>query len=73
MVYRDVGLRREGRQGAAHDARPHAIYTVSVDEKPGVQAIALSAPDLPPVPGKAQGIGRDYEYVHQGTVSILAT
>ena len=72
MVYQDVGLCRVGREGAAHDAKPHSIYTVSVDDKPGVQAIALSAPDLPPVPGKAQGIGRDYEYVRQGTVSILA-
>ena len=69
MVYRDVSLYTEG---AVHDARPNPIYTVSVDEKPGVQAIGLTAPDLPPVPGKAVGIGRDYEYVRHGTVSILA-
>ncbi len=69
MVYRDVSIYSEG---AVHDARPNAIYTVSVDEKPGVQAIGLTAPDLPPVPGKAQAVGRDYEYVRRGTVSILA-
>ena len=69
MVYRDVALYREG---AVHDARPEPIYTVSVDEKPGVQAIGLTAPDLPPVPGKASAVGRDYEYVRHGTVSILA-
>ena len=69
MVYRDVSLYTEG---AVHDARPSPIYTVSVDEKPGVQAIGLTAPDLPPVPGKAANIGRDYEYVRHGTVSILA-
>lgn len=69
MVYRDVSLYR---QGAVHDARPNPIYTVSVDEKPGVQAIGLTAPDLPPVPGKAGAVGRDYEYVRRGTVSILA-
>ena len=69
MVYRDVSLYTEG---AVHDARPNPIYTVSVDEKPGVQAIGLTAPDLPPVPGKAPNIGRDYEYVRHGTVSILA-
>jgi transposase len=69
MVYRDVSFYSEG---AVHDARPNAIYTVSVDEKPGVQAIGLTAPDLPPVPGKAQAVGRDYEYVRRGTVSILA-
>lgn len=69
MVYRDVSIYA---QGAVHDARPNPIYTVSVDEKPGVQAIGLTAPDLPPVPGKAVGVGRDYEYVRHGTVSILA-
>jgi len=69
MVYRDVALYREG---AVHDARPDPVYTVSVDEKPGVQAIGLTAPDLPPVPGKASSIGRDYEYVRHGTLSILA-
>jgi transposase len=69
MVYRDVSIYAEG---AVHDARPNPIYTVSVDEKPGVQAIGLTAPDLPPVPGKAANIGRDYEYVRHGTVSILA-
>jgi transposase len=69
MVYRDVSIYSEG---AVHDARPNTIYTVSVDEKPGVQAIGLTAPDLPPVPGKAQAVGRDYEYVRRGTVSILA-
>lgn len=69
MVYRDVSIYREG---AVHDARPNPIYTVSVDEKPGVQAIGLTAPDLPPIPGKASAVGRDYEYVRRGTVSILA-
>ena len=69
MVYRDVSIYAEG---AVHDARPNPIYTVSVDEKPGVQAIGLTAPDLPPVPGKAATVSRDYEYVRPGTVSILA-
>lgn len=69
MVYSDVGLYVEG---AVHDGRPNPIYTLSVDEKPGVQAIGLTAPDLPPRPGKAPTVGRDYEYVRHGTVSILA-
>jgi len=69
MVYRDVSIYAEG---AVHDGRPNPIYTVSVDEKPGVQALGLTAPDLPPVPGKAATVGRDYEYVRHGTVSILA-
>lgn len=33
MVYRDVSIYSEG---AVHDVRPNPIYTVSVDEKPGV-------------------------------------
>jgi transposase len=69
MVYRDVNLYRAD---AAHDARPQPLYTVSVDEKPGIQALATTAPDLPPVLGKHASIGRDYEYVRHGTLSILA-
>ena len=69
LVYRDVSIYA---QGAVHDGRPNPIYTVSVDEKPGIQAIELTAPDLPPVPGKYAAIGRDYEYIRRGTVSILA-
>lgn len=46
--------------------------TVSVDEKPGVQALATTSPDLPPVPGEHPEVGRDYEYKRLGTASILA-
>lgn len=69
VVYRDVNLHRAG---ATHDARPLPVYTVSVDEKPGVQALGTTAPDLPPAPGKHAGIGRDHEYVRHGTLSIIA-
>jgi hypothetical protein len=48
------------------------IVTVSVDEKPGLQAIANTAPDLPPVPGEHATLGRDHEYKRLGTCSILA-
>jgi transposase len=70
MVYSDVNLYRAD---AVHDARMTPIYTVSVDEKPGVQALGTTAPDKPPVPGKHRGIGRDHEYVRHGTLSILAS
>jgi transposase len=47
------------------------IHTVSYDEKPGIQAIATTAPDLPP--DKNHGaIKRDYEYKRLGTISLLA-
>jgi transposase len=69
MVYRDVNLYRAD---AVHDRRVAPIYTVSVDEKPGVQALGTTAPDLAPVAGKHASIGRDHEYVRHGTLSILA-
>jgi len=68
MVYRDVNM----YGSAAHDTRPKPIYTVSVDEKPGVQALGTTAPDLPPVAGKHAALGRDHEYIRHGTLSILA-
>jgi len=46
---------------------------VSIDEKPGVQAIANTAPDLPPVAGKHPRVARDHEYKRHGTLSILAS
>ena len=69
VVYRDVNLYRAD---AVHNARPRPIYTVSVDEKPGVQALSTTGADLPPVPGKHAGIGRDHEYVRHGSLSIIA-
>ena len=48
------------------------MITVSVDEKPGVQAISTVSPDLPPKPEQHKSVGRDYEYKRLGTVSILA-
>lgn len=69
IVYQDVELQNAKR--AAGQAAS-TIITVSVDEKPGVQAIGNTAPDLPPVPGKHSKIGRDHEYERFGTCSILA-
>jgi DDE superfamily endonuclease/Homeodomain-like domain len=69
LVYQEVALQNEAKR--AGKPRP-ATITVSVDEKPGLQAIANTAPDLPPVPGKHPGVGRDHEYKRLGTCSILA-
>ncbi len=69
LVYQEVALYTEG---PAPDHETPPVYTVSVDEKPGVQAIGLTAPDLPPIPGKQAAVARDYEYVRHGTLSILA-
>ena len=57
---------------AAKQKPSDAVAIVSYDEKPGIQAIATTAPDLPPVPGRAATFARDHEYKRQGTVSLLA-
>jgi transposase len=49
-----------------------AIAIVSYDEKPGIQAIATTAPDLPPEPGVHPTFTREFEYKRHGTVSLLA-
>src|ERR1700733_8593666 len=69
LVFQAVELQNTKR---AAGETASGVITVSVDEKPGVQAIANTTPDLPPVPGKHPKIGRDHEYERLGTVSILA-
>src|SRR6478609_1789308 len=48
------------------------VAVVSYDEKPGIQALATTAPDLPPEPGVHATFARDHEYKRHGTVSLLA-
>lgn len=48
------------------------VGVLSYDEKPGIQAIENTAPDLPPVPGQQPAVGRDHEYIRHGTLSLLA-
>jgi len=69
LVYQEVALQNDAVTNGA--AQP-VVITVSVDEKPGVQAIGNTAPDLPPVAGKYPTVARDHEYVRHGTWSILA-
>jgi len=70
-VYREVKLIRE-TAAAANQEPSDAVAIVSYDEKPGIQAIATTAPDLPPEPGKHATFARDHEYKRRGTVSLLA-
>ncbi len=69
-VYREVKLIKEA--AAAKREPSDAVAIVSYDEKPGIQAIAATAPDLPPAPGRHATFARDYEYKRHGTVSLLA-
>ena len=68
MVYQEVALQSAETSGPT----PPAVITVSLDEKPGVQAIENTAPDLPPQPGTYATWSRDHEYIRHGTLSILA-
>ena len=57
------------RQMAQAD-RPVAV--LCYDEKPAIQAIATTAPDLPPKPGKHATVQRDHEYQRLGTATLSA-
>jgi len=70
LVYQEVAL--QGGTPSAEEGVVPQVVTVSVDEQPGLQAIANTAPDLPPVPGKHPTVARDHEYKRLGTCSILA-
>lgn len=67
-VYKEVNLQNE----TLESGEVPSVITVSVDEKPGVQAIQNIAPDILPDPEKQSRIMRDYEYKRLGTMSILA-
>ena len=68
-VYRQVQILKK----AAKSQKPRKpVAIVSCDEKPGIQAIATTAPDLPPQPGVHPTFARDHEYKRHGTLSLLA-
>src|SRR3972149_6475441 len=69
FVYKEVALLREKIERGVD---PGLIAVLSYDEKPGIQAIENTAPDLPPVPGEHSCLGRDHEYIRHGTLSLLA-
>jgi transposase len=69
-VYRKVKLLKKA---AAASRKPSdAVAVISYDEKPGIQALATTAPDLPPEPGVHPAFARDHEYKRHGTVTLLA-
>ncbi len=49
-----------------------SVAVLSYDEKPGIQAIATTAPDLPPRPGRCATVQRDDEYKRLGTLTLSA-
>ena len=70
-VYRQVQILKEAA-AVAKKKPSEPVAIISYDEKPGIQAIATTGPDLPPQPGVHATFARDYEYKRHGTVSLLA-
>jgi transposase len=74
-VYRQVRLLKKAAAAskkAVVSKKPAEVAIISYDEKPGIQAIATTAPDLPPEPGVHPTFAREFEYKRHGTVSLLA-
>jgi transposase len=70
-VYRKVKLLKNA--AVVSKKKPSdTVAIISYDEKPGIQAIATTAPDLPPEPHVHATFARDHEYKRHGTVSLLA-
>ena len=64
IVYKQIEIQFE-------TGEDNGMVTLSYDEKPGIQAVANTAPDL--LPNMEYGsIARDHEYKRHGTVSLPA-
>lgn len=72
VLYKQISMRfdEDGNLIPYEEDEPET-HTISYDEKPGIQAIAPTTPDLPPRAGNGATY-RDYEYVRHGTLSLLA-
>jgi len=73
-VYSKVNVLKKAAAAATKKNRKpsEAVTVISYDEKPGIQAIATTAPDLPPEPGVHPTFTREFEYKRHGTASLLA-
>ncbi len=71
-VYRQVKILKEAAPASKKEKPGNAVAIISYHEKPGIQAIATTAPDLPPEPGVHATFAREHEYKRHGTVSLLA-
>ena len=73
VIYKQIEMQFD-KDGKLIPFEKDAVHTLSYDEKPGIQAIATTGEDRPPIPNtdKSNGYQRDYEYVRLGTLSLLA-
>ena len=71
LVYKQLEMQFDEDGNLLPFDEDEVVHVVSYDEKPGIQAIANVADDLPPTEENGT-IKRDYEYKRLGTVSLLA-
>ena len=71
LVYKQLEIQFDDEGNLLPFDENEVVHVVSYDEKPGIQAIANVADDLPPTKDNGT-IKRDYEYKRLGTVSLLA-
>ncbi len=71
LVYKQLQMQFDDNGNLIPYDEEESVHIISYDEKPGIQAIANTADDLPPTEDNGT-IKRDYEYRRLGTVSLLA-
>ena len=72
VVYKQLSMRfDEDGNLLSYEGEEPEVHTISYDEKPGIQAIATTSPDLRPTMENGT-VMRDYEYKRLGTLSLLA-
>lgn len=71
LVYKQLEIQFDENGNLIPYDEGEVVHVISYDEKPGIQAIANVAEDLPPTEEHGV-IKRDYEYKRLGTVSLLA-
>ena len=82
LLYKQLSFRFDEDGNPVPWEEGQEVHVLSYDEKPGIQAVANTAPDLRPEAGGAGDAGgaggrgtvrRDYEYRRLGTLSLLAS
>lgn len=74
LLYRQLSMRFDDEGNVVPWGDGQEVHVLSYDEKPGIQAVAGTAPDLRPEPGAMGGaVARDCEYRRLGTLSLLAS
>ncbi len=71
LVYKQIEMQFDENGDLIVPDNYKLTITVSYDEKPGIQAISNTAPDLRPTPEHGE-VYRDAEYKRLGTLSLLA-